>query len=405
MLNRSGGGSGFTLSAAQVSLGNVVGAVSVDLSKGSTFTCTLTGNTVFTFTNWPAGAVATEPTVVAVQDATGGRTISFAGITWLPSGSAPSFLTGANQVNVTSFFSANNGATVYGQGGSASGGGFGVYGDGSDGAVVLDGTNTYSFLGKSGVTYWLLRDVYLSSASIAAGITLQLGGGSTPVFRAYCNGAFTVASGAFVTAAVNTAASGATGGVNLLTGTLVSGANGPNGTTGGGVAGNNVAGASGGFGGRGGAASAGATAAGTNGVATMPSGASLPRSLPYAGEISYLVAGVKSYFPGGASGSPGAGDGTNAGGGAGAGGNAVLIVAQTITNNGVIKSTGGAGAAATGGNAGGGGGGQGGPVVLIYGTYAGSGTVSSFGGAGGAGAGTGAAGAVGGSGWIVQLVN
>ncbi len=387
-----------------VPLGNVSGTVQVDLSQGRTFTCTITGNAVFQFINWPAGATATEPTIIAKQDATG-HTVSFTGVTWLPSGTPPSFQTGPNQTNVIPFFSPDNGTTIYGQGGSATGGGFGVYGDGSDGAAVLDGTNTYSsILGKSGNTYWLLRDVYLSSLTIASGVTLQLGGGGTGTFRAFCTGTVSVASSAFITTSINTAASGATGGSNGVASSVVVGATGPNGTTGGGVTGNNVAGASGGFGGRGGNAGGGNTS-GVNGVATMPTGATLPRALPFAAEMAYLTGGTKAYFPGGASGSPGAGDGTNAGGGAGAGGNPLWMAALSLANNGTIRSSGGAGAAGTGGNAGGGGGGQGGPIVLIYGSYSGSGSITSVGGNGGAAAGSGSAGASGGAGWIVRLTN
>jgi hypothetical protein len=393
------------LTAAAVPLGNVAGMVQLNLSLGSVFTCTVVGDAVFQFTGWPAGTVVAEPAVIATQDGTG-HSISYTGVTWLPSGSPPLFQTGAGQTNVNSFFSPDNGATVYGQGGSTTGGGFGTYGDGSDGAAVLDGTNTYSsILGKSGTTYWLLRDVYLSGLTIAAGVTLQLGGGATGTFRLLCNGTASIAATAFVTTSVNTAASGSTGGSNGVASSVVVGAAGPNGTTGGGVTGNNVAGANGGFGGKGGNASGGATTSGTNGVATMPAGASLPRALPWASAMSYLVAGTLAYFPGGASGSPGAGDGTNAGGGAGAGGNPLWMACQSLVNNGTIRASGGSGAAGTGGNAGGGGGGQGGPIVLIYGSYSGSGSIVSQGGNGAAGVGTGSAGASGGAGWIVRLTN
>lgn len=396
---------GLEASTSTVSLGSTSGTVICDLSLGSTFLASVTGSTVFQFSGWPSGTRVTEPTVIATQDATG-HSITFTGISWLPTGSPPpSFQVGANQVNITSFFSVDNGVTIYGQGGSATGGGFGVYGDGSDGAVILDGTNTYSFLGKSGSTYWLTRDTFFSAVSVASGVTLQLGGGGTAVFRLLCTGTASVASGGFLTTAINTAAAGATGGSNLTTGTMVPGANGPSGTTGGGVVGTSVAGANGGFGGRGGNANAGGTLSGLNGTSALPTGASLPRAIPWASALSYLVNGVLSYYPGGASGSPGAGDGTNAGGGAGAGGNTLWAAVQNLTNAGTIKSTGGNGAAGVGGNAGGGGGGQGGPVVLIYGAYSGAGTITSTGGNGGAAAGTGTAGASGGAGWIVKLVN
>lgn len=391
--------------AAIVPLGSVSGSVQLNLSLGSVFTCTITGDVVFSFTGWPAGAVVAEPTVIATQDATG-HSMSFVGVTWLPSGTPPTFQTGASQTSITSFFSPDNGVTVYGQGGSAAGGGFGVFGDGSDGAVVLDGTNAYgSILGKSGSTYWLLRDVYLSSLTIAAGVTLQSGGGGTGTFRLLCSGVASIASTAAITTSPNVSASGSTGGSNGVASSVVVGATGPNATTGGGVVGNNVAGANGGFGGRGGNASAGGTVSGVNGTAALPAGASLPRALPWASAMSYLVGGTLAYFPGGASGSPGAGDGVNAGGGAGAGGNPLWMACEALVNNGSIRSSGGNGAAGVAGNAGGGGGGQGGPIILIYGSYSGTGSIISTGGNGGGAAGTGSAGASGGAGWIVRLVN
>jgi hypothetical protein len=94
------------------------------VSAAAVFVATITGATTFTFVNWPPGAVAPEPTVIARQD-NAGHTISFAGITWLPVGTSPVFQVGANQTNVTTFFSTDNGVTVYGQGGSLSGGGGG----------------------------------------------------------------------------------------------------------------------------------------------------------------------------------------------------------------------------------------------------------------------------------------
>lgn len=389
-------------------LGNVTGNVTCNLAGGSTvFVATITGPTTFTFTGWPTGSVATEPTVIAVQDAIG-HPISFAGITWLPLGASPLFQTGAGQVNITGFFSTDNGATVYGQGGSLSGGGFGVYGDGTDGAVSLDGTNTYPGLfGKSGNFYWALRDLYLSSCAIGAGVTLQLGGGTTPVYRLTCTGTVSLGTGGFISTLVGTSATGATGGTNLTTGTVRAGANGPNGGTGPGANGTNVNGQSGGFAGRGGSSGTG-NAAGANGVAVMPAGYSLPRALPAAANIAAMgpnITGGIDFFPGGASGSAGGGDGVNAGGGGGPGGNPLYIAAQNLVNNGTIQAVGGNGGNATGGSAGGGGGGQGGPIVLIYGTYSGAGTILSRGGTGGTGATTGNAGQAGGPSWIVRLVN
>ncbi|GAA2150992.1 hypothetical protein GCM10009760_45910 [Kitasatospora kazusensis] len=389
-------------STSTVALGNVSGSAVLDLSAAATFTCTVTGDTVFTFTNWPTGSVATEPTVIATQDGTG-HTISFSGVTWLPGGTPPLFQTGPHQVDISCFFSDDNGSTVYGQGGTSAGGGFGVYGDGSDGPAVLDGTATYpSFLGKSGSYYWLLRDVYLSSLAVAPGITLQLGGGDTPPFRLFCSGLVSIAATGGVAVYTNSSAAKAAGG------SLLPGAWGPAGGTGAGAAGANVLGQSGKSAGQGGAAKSGATAGGAAGVSSLPAGYSLPRALPWAAQMAAFgpnVTGTTQFFPGGASGGAGAGDGSAAGGAGGAGGSPLFIAACNLVNNGSIISYGGRGGAAAGGNAGGGGGGQGGPLMLVHSSYSGSGAVASTGGPGGAGAGSGASGTAGGASWITRLVN
>jgi len=49
---------------------------------------------------------------------------------------------------------------------------FGDFGSGTDGAVDLDGTNTYAFLSKSGSEYTMTRDIEVSSLIIASGSTL-----------------------------------------------------------------------------------------------------------------------------------------------------------------------------------------------------------------------------------------
>jgi hypothetical protein len=431
MLSPSPASAAATTAAAQpgatLALNGVSGSVVLDLSQADTFTCTLTGETTFTFVNWPATTqdghpVTTEPTVVARQDATGGHGMHFGNVTWLPEGSTPVFDTAANQVNVTAFLSVDAGTTVYGQGGwfEPSGGGFGVYGDGSDGDVVLDGTNTYPFLGKSHNAtnntdyYWLLRDVYLSSLAVVPGTVLQLAGGGTPAFRLFCAGTLNVAAGAQIVTYVNHEASGATGGSDTTGGSVSPGANGPNGSAtngagaaGRGVLGQNGTGTDGGPAGNGGANASGA-AGGAGGTAALPAGYSLPRALPWASMMAAYgpnVTGTTQFFPGGASGGAGAGDGTKTAGGGGAGGNPLFIAARTLVNNGAIVAQGGAGGNAAGGNAGGGGGGQGGPIMLISSGYAGTGVISSRGGKAGNGVGSGKNGAAGGASWTVLLEN
>jgi hypothetical protein len=68
----------FTGAETLVDLGSVTGAINVDLSTGSAFILTLTGNVTVTFTNPQAGKV-TYATLRCVQDATGGHTLTITG--------------------------------------------------------------------------------------------------------------------------------------------------------------------------------------------------------------------------------------------------------------------------------------------------------------------------------------
>lgn len=69
-------------------LGNISGAVDIDLSAGPVYTGTLTGNVTLTFTNPPSAGFAAEVVLIFVQDGTGGRTITWpAGTKW-PNGIA-----------------------------------------------------------------------------------------------------------------------------------------------------------------------------------------------------------------------------------------------------------------------------------------------------------------------------
>jgi hypothetical protein len=398
------GFAGAGLFAGTVNLGDVSGLTLLNLSLGSVFKCRVIGSTVFQFVNWPTGTTTTVPEVEAQQDSVG-HSISFSGITWLPDGSPPAFLVGGNQVNITEFRSSDNGTTIYGQAGSASGGGFGFYGDGSDGAITLDGTSTYPFLDKSGAFYTMIRDIYATNLTLAAGASLRPGVGKS--FRIVVQNTLSIATGAFVSSAIGLQASASTGGSNLAGGSFAPGVDGPNGSTGVGVDGASVAGQSGGFGGRGGNGT-GLNLGGAPGLATLPTGETLPRALPNAftlARFGYQVPGSLLWWQGGAAGGSGGGDGTNPGGGGGCGGMIVHITARSIINNGTIQSIGGNGGTVTVGNVGGGAAGQGGPIVLIRSSYSGSGLVRSLGGTGGLGHGTGTNGASGGPGWVIQLTN
>ncbi|HEY1037164.1 MAG TPA: hypothetical protein VGE62_01120 [Candidatus Paceibacterota bacterium] len=50
------------------------------------------------------------------------------------------------------------------------------YGGGADGAIVLDGTNTYGFLSKSGNVYTMTRNIFCTNITINSGCTLKTDG-------------------------------------------------------------------------------------------------------------------------------------------------------------------------------------------------------------------------------------
>lgn len=67
-----------------VALGSVSGAVAIDLSAGQVFTLTMTGNVTLSLTNLPAAGTIVEAELRLLQDATGGRTV-----TWPANGKWP----------------------------------------------------------------------------------------------------------------------------------------------------------------------------------------------------------------------------------------------------------------------------------------------------------------------------
>jgi hypothetical protein len=325
--------------------------------------------------------------------------------------------TGGNHIN----YDNSTNTPSCGTSGSGSGGTWLWAGDGSDGAVAFDGTNTFaSFTTTTGsapnLVYTLTRDIFATTITVSSGKTLIPNN-----FRIYASTSFTN-SGTVQDRATSptngnngSAASGATGGAlgaqatGNTAGNLPQGRNGQAGGVGAtstssttGVAGSGgsntngstlicltaAAGATGGRGGQGGTsvggANAGVLAAAVTG--SLAGGACTAptrdlHTMPYAADMYFITsAGVATAListgqsGGGSGGSGGTGDGTNAGGGGGGGGGAgasgstILIVSPAITLNvgsliqapGGNGGTGGAGAAATLGNAGGGAGGGGG---------------------------------------------
>lgn len=79
-------------------LGNIAGAVTIDLANGSVQTGTLTGNVTFTL---PAVAAGTTEhlTLILTNDGTAGRAVTITGIQWV-GGAAPIFDTAANAKNI-----------------------------------------------------------------------------------------------------------------------------------------------------------------------------------------------------------------------------------------------------------------------------------------------------------------
>ncbi len=273
----------------------------------------------------------------------------------------------------------------------------GVFGDGSDGAAVLNGTNTFSWASLAGSTYTLSRDVFTSALTISSGVTLHTQG-----FRVFCAGA--LVNGGTISDTGNTATS-LTGASGTQSNSFQSGQGGGSGQTGngsGGSQGSAIGGVgSGGNGGAGGTGTAG------SGGGTRGGSGSFNLRIPE-NAISGVTWGATqntTFIPsGGSGGGGGGGDGTNAGGGGGGGGGVIALFGWIITNNGTISAAGGAGFSPAAGNAGGGGGGGGGLILAYTLLPWTAGTTSVAGGTGGTLHGSGANGSNGSAGTVLNVV-
>lgn len=281
----------------------------------------------------------------------------------------------------------------------AAGGGSngGIFGDGSDGAVTLDGTVTVSWATKVGSVYTMNTDAFLSSLTINSGVTLIPGNA-----RIWCTGTITN-NGTISLTGGN--ASGATGGASSTFGSWIyeSSQGGAAGGTGAGSSVSQISGIGTGGSGNGGAGGTGAAGNGSN--PQFGSNGKLFRQphFPVTGLWAYN--GNNTPFTGAQGGGGGGGDGTNAGGGGGGGGGIVLIWSKAIVNNGTITVAGGNGASPAAGNAGGGGGGGGGVLVLYTASaVTGSGSTSVAGGTAGTAHGTGSNGSAGASGTYINVI-
>ena len=96
-----------------VSLGTASSNTNIDITQGNLFDVTISANVVFTFTNPPPAGFSQPATIILRQDGTGNRTASFANALYTD-GQLPQLSTGANQIDVLTFFTINEGATWFG---------------------------------------------------------------------------------------------------------------------------------------------------------------------------------------------------------------------------------------------------------------------------------------------------
>jgi hypothetical protein len=298
----------------------------------------------------------------------------------------------------------------------------GLFGDGSDGALVFDGTTTILGSVPSSGRYLVAKDVNGTNVTINSGVIVVLSasdneatnGSSTTAHRLFATGTLTV-NGRITNngsnGTVGSATSRAGGSPNILNTAPSAGGGGQAtlGTSGspvsahvwatvapatGGTATNpgaNGGGPYAGGGGGGGGTGAGGTGGGIT-VLAIGSGSSRDfRAFTTNSSVGAAANSIGIDY-GGTGGGGGGGDGTHFGGSGGGGGGYEGILAFTIAGSGTIEAKGGnGGAGAAVGNNGGGGGGGGGTVVIAYavGTPP---TCVVTGGTGGAGVGTGRAG-------------
>lgn len=279
---------------------------------------------------------------------------------------------------------------------------YNTFGDGSDGAVVLDGTSTVSGFTRSGTTYTQTQDIHSTAFTLNAGVTLKPVG-----YALFCTGTVTTAATSIVDLAGTPGAANGTAGAGGAGATYGAGGGGGAGNTGVGTVGNGGAmgGGAGGSGGTSGA-SGGSNAGGGNGAVTTTAALVLRLRIPMAALVSAVINnGTTRAIGGGAGGGGGGGDGTNKGGGGGGGGGVWVVFAHAMVHNGAINANGGAGGTPTTGNAGGGGPGGGGAVLLyLLAALTGSGTITVAAGAQGVGVGSGATALAAAAGTSVQKV-
>jgi hypothetical protein len=270
----------------------------------------------------------------------------------------------------------------------------GLFGDGSSGAVTLDGTVTVPWAAKAGSTYTMNSDCFCTSLTINSTVILIPNG-----YRIFCQGTVTNNGTVRVLGINATSSAGAASGAS---GTIRGGISG-------GAGGSAAAGTAGAGGGAPGTATSGSGGAGSA-TAGGAGGASSTTNTSFYRTAGPLLTGIYNIFgsvvslTGGPGAGGGGGDGVNSGGGGGGGGGTVVIAAWSVVNNGTISVAGGNGFTPVTGNCGGGGSGSGGLIWILTLTAWTAGTTVITAGTPGSGVGTGAAGTAGGNGFIQNLV-
>jgi hypothetical protein len=85
----------------------------IDLSLSNIFDITLGANVTFTFTNPPSSGISRPVTIILRQGAAGNRLATFTNAKYTD-GQLPVLSTGANQIDVLTFFTVNGGSFYFG---------------------------------------------------------------------------------------------------------------------------------------------------------------------------------------------------------------------------------------------------------------------------------------------------
>lgn len=271
------------------------------------------------------------------------------------------------------------------------------FGDGSDGALVFDGTSTVAGIVPTAGVYRLTRDLHATTLVVDPSVTIRC-----DAYVFYATVSFTN-NGTLTNLGAN--GSTFTGGGAGNVGSMVGGSAGATGTSGAGPAAATIVSTGGGAGGSGGN-SGGGTLGGTPAANTVLGVQRVRSPIPII-MGGWIEASTARPIRGGQGGAAGAGDGTTSGAGGGGGGGPFAICAPIIINNGVISVNGGNGGTRGGSGQCGGGGGGGGGVIFTMSLVpvSGTGTMTAAGGTGGNGStGGGTAGTAGAAGTVHNVV-